>query len=250
MRCVLGVMLKKAIKDAVLSGASSALKRLISPNLPDTENIWRSLQLSYSQLGEDLLILAALSHFRRNEIAYYVDVGAFDPVHFSNTFRLHQRGWLGINIDPNPNNISKFRSQRPNDVNLEVALSCEVGESEFLFYESETTGRLAKQGKPDNSILGEIPISRSKVKTETLSRVLQTHAPRGLDFGLLSIDCEGADLEVLASNDWDLFRPWIIAIEDHSLERNSLIDEFAYDKGYKICGQALVTKIFYRSDLG
>jgi hypothetical protein len=45
----------------------------------------------------------------------YVDVGAFDPVQFSNTLLLRQHGWRGVNVDPNAAQIEKFRRFRPAD---------------------------------------------------------------------------------------------------------------------------------------
>lgn len=242
-------LLKQTLKNAAVSSASSVLRRLVSQNLPNTEHNWRCLRPSYAQFGEDILILAILSHLRLEQRAYYVDVGAFDPTLYSNTYRLHQQGWVGINIDPNPTNIRRFKATRPHDSNLEIAISTTVGEADFLQYESGTTGRLAGLENSDKSILGESPVLRYKVKTQPLSQVLQTFAPKELEFGLLTVDCEGADLDVLRSNDWRFFRPWVIAVEDHDREKHSDVAMYLNECGYTPLAQAFITKIFCRHDL-
>jgi len=54
---------------------------------------------TYGQYGEDALVFSALKPSRRG---FYVDVGAYDPLEGSNTYKLYQRGWRGLTIEPNP----------------------------------------------------------------------------------------------------------------------------------------------------
>jgi hypothetical protein len=49
-----------------------------------------------------------------------------------------------------------------------------------------------------------------------------------IDF--MSVDCEGLDMEVLESNDWDIFRPKLICIE-HSIDK-TLLSNFMNSKNY------------------
>ena len=70
---------------------------------------------SYSQESEDLVIDRLLGSRSKG---FYVDVGAGDPVKFSNTKRFSKRGWSGINIEPNPDTYLKLCADRPLDVNL------------------------------------------------------------------------------------------------------------------------------------
>ena len=51
------------------------------------------------------------------------------------------------------------------------------------------------------------------VKAMPLSSVLDIHLPRGKSIDFLDVDVEGADLEVLKSNDWDKYRPRYIMVE-------------------------------------
>jgi FkbM family methyltransferase len=210
---------------------------------------WRSVQCSYSQFAEDLLIQRALEGLGRTESAYYVDVGAFDPVTYSNTLLLNQRGWSGINIDAQAKHVARFQELRSGDVNLHLAVSRQSGTAEFLCYDSGTTGRLATttEGSTE-SVLGEAVREVIRVPTEPLAAVLEKHAPKGREFGFLSVDCEGADFEVLQSNDWTKFRPWIIAVEDHEGEGQSEVDRYCRAQGYEFFALAHVTKLFTRRD--
>ena len=52
----------------------------------------------------------------------YIDIGAFDPFHMSNTVLLYDTGSRGINVDANPKLMGAFRKHRPEDVNLNCAV--------------------------------------------------------------------------------------------------------------------------------
>src|SRR5690348_6806843 len=77
---------------------------------------------SYSQQGEDLILRILFSHVDRG---FFVDVGAFEPRQFSNTYFFYRRGWRGINIDATPGTVSAFNKLRPRDINVEAAVARE-----------------------------------------------------------------------------------------------------------------------------
>lgn len=53
----------------------------------------------YSQYGEDLILD---QFFKAKNITngFFVDVGALDGIHLSNTYKFEQDGWNGICIEP------------------------------------------------------------------------------------------------------------------------------------------------------
>ena len=59
-----------------------------------------NILLSYSQQAEDLSIQRYFGEEKMN--GFFVDVGAFDPIKYSNTYLFYKKGWRGINIEPNP----------------------------------------------------------------------------------------------------------------------------------------------------
>src|SRR6056300_393935 len=74
----------------------------------------------YSQCGEDLFIN---KFFKNIHEGRYVDLGAYNPIKYNNTFLLYQRGWTGINIDLNQTSIDLFKLVRKKDHNVFAAIS-------------------------------------------------------------------------------------------------------------------------------
>jgi hypothetical protein len=74
----------------------------------------------YGQEGEDIILNRILNGYKDG---FYIDVGAYHPVRFSRTKYFYDKGWSGINIDPNPDAISIFKNIRKNDVNLNCGIS-------------------------------------------------------------------------------------------------------------------------------
>ena len=71
---------------------------------------------SFSSAGEDMILRHILGSDKMS--GFYVDVGAYDPVTYSNTYHLYNRGWRGINIDIVADRIEKFDKYRPEDKNV------------------------------------------------------------------------------------------------------------------------------------
>lgn len=76
--------------------------------------------LSFSQEGEDLVLKRV---FEGQEQGFFVDVGAHHPQRFSNTYLFYLKGWRGINIDAMPDSMEPFEDLRPEDINIESAIS-------------------------------------------------------------------------------------------------------------------------------
>jgi hypothetical protein len=73
-----------------------------------------------------------LSHILRlKPVGFYVDVGAYHPIRVSNTWLFYLKEWRGINIGASPGSMRRFKKIRPNDTNLEVAISNTDGELTF-----------------------------------------------------------------------------------------------------------------------
>ena len=58
---------------------------------------------SYSQEGEDLILSR---YFDGQREGFFIDVGAFHPIRFSNTYLFYRLGWSGINIEARPGSKS------------------------------------------------------------------------------------------------------------------------------------------------
>jgi len=77
----------------------------------------RPTRFSWSQHGEDVT-LTSISGFP--SIGRYLDVGANDPIRFSNTNLLYKLGWSGVNVEPNPRLFQRLQKYRVNDINLNL----------------------------------------------------------------------------------------------------------------------------------
>lgn len=172
--------------------------------------------VSYSQEGEDVLLYRLLNTQRTG---FYVDVGAHHPKRFSNTNYFYQRGWQGINIEPNPAAYDLFTSMRTRDINLQLGIS--DNPDDLLYYEFDdpalnTFDQVLKQEREATTCY-KVIASRN-IKVDTLASVLSTYLPAGQQIDFLNVDVEGLDLIVLRSNDWERFRPRYVVSESLNAE--------------------------------
>ena len=72
---------------------------------------------------------------------FYVDAGCYHPLHLNNTYLLYKRSWNGINIDISEFSIKLFDYLRPNDFNINSAVS--NSEKEILFYYQKKLSQLS-----------------------------------------------------------------------------------------------------------
>ena len=105
-------------------------KQLINKAFAKFKTAWfgEFPKISYSRSGEDLLLDDI---FKQKSSGLYVDVGAFHPVNYSNTFKFYLKGWTGINIDPNKEIMDLFKKTRPRDINLNIAVSENTGTRDY-----------------------------------------------------------------------------------------------------------------------
>ncbi|ARA94436.1 hypothetical protein AWN76_015595 [Rhodothermaceae bacterium RA] len=195
--------------------------------------------LSFSQFGEDVFVYHFLKH-RRTGPGLYVDIGAYHPCRFSNTYLFYKLGWKGINVEPNPKAYQELIRHRPRDITLNVAISTTRGVVDFVCDE-------AYSGISDGTYLfsARNPTAEIvKIETVPLSEILETYVEPGRPIDFISIDCEGHDLQVLQSNDWARFRPSLVLVEDHDPDRDSALNRLLQDLDYQYLARLHLTKIF------
>ena len=201
---------------------------------------------SYSSFGEDCLILKFLS---QRPSGFYVDVGAHAPVDYSNTYALYQRGWRGLAIDPDPDSIAAFGQARPEDTALQLAIGTKPGKVTLHIFNDRSMNTVdaasfvRTQTNPRKRHQGDIVVER-----QPLAKVLAEHVPTGRRVDFLNIDCEGADLDVLRSNDWARFHPALLAVEDIDLDLERVVESriFRYLRplGYRLVSHLHYTSIY------
>lgn len=178
--------------------------------------------ISYAQNREDAVLAAFL---RDVEQGFYIDVGANDPEMDSVTKSFYERGWRGINIEPNPQMLKKLKANRPEDINIQAGISNKEGKLNLRTYSnsglSTFSSSMQKQYAAQDAPTGFKDIT---VKVTTLKAILDKYKPEHVHF--MKIDVEGLEYEVLSGNDWKNYRPEIICIEaNHSIKNWSPILE-------------------------
>ena len=159
---------------------------------------------SYSQCGEDLFIY---NFFKNKNYGTYLDIGAFNPIKYSNTLLLYKKGWKGINIDLNQTSIDLFNIFRPRDKNICAAISNKEEKvrvsMENLFSPLNTISLKRSKKLSQNNIKKNLYY----VKTKKINNIVKNK------FDFLNIDIEGLDFKVLKSIKLDFYKPKLICIE-------------------------------------
>lgn len=195
----------------VLERSFKKLRALVklSPDTPVRPFIVQSLE-SYSQFNEDLLIDLL---FSLKKTGFYLDIGANDPSFNNNTKRFYDKGWSGINIDPELESFNKFTTSRPRDINLNIGVAPVKGTLPFyrVVGDSTLSSFNVNIAKKMAAKLG-LSVEEIRIEVLRLKDVFESYVKDSkVDF--MSVDAEGLDLEILQSNDWNIFRPTLVMVE-------------------------------------
>ncbi len=161
---------------------------------------------SYSQGSIDLILSQI---FKKKINGFYVDVGCQHPIKNNNTYLLYKRGWRGVNIDLDTVNIDLFNFFRPNDNNINAAISNKIEVKELFYYHQKSPINTLDQNissKQNAKIEKKV-----KIQTNTLSNILDKIIIKKID--VLSIDVEGYELKVLKGLNFEKYRPDVIIVE-------------------------------------
>lgn len=210
------------------------------------------IAFSFAQGAEDILIpYVARYHLGLEGPGKYVDVGCNAPVKYSNTFLLYLIGWRGVNIDANGDLIDECKKVRKQDLCFQAAVSDSV--RQVVFHKAEGS-LMSTIDSVKYEEWKELSMFRhrheEKATTRTLTSILDECWPKEDEIDLLSIDVEGHDFQVLRSLDLRRYRPKIIVIEMHSVEKIEDNDIYRYlnAHGYAFKFYAVLNAYFIDSD--
>lgn len=187
---------------------------------------------SFSQDGEDLVLrsLFERSGLDVNGGGFYVDVGAYDPVRYSNTYLFYQLGWSGVNLDANEGIVEKFDAIRPNDTTLQVCVSDEEGEAKFYSYNEPALNgidndRSEELRETDYRLEAVIPLP-----VRPLRQILKdTGSPFNGEMSFLTIDVEGHEKQVLQGLDWEAYPFHFVLIEQREKTLGDVVESDLYE---------------------
>ena len=128
--------------------------------------------------------------FDKKENGYFVELGAYQGVHISQTYFLEKtRKWDGVLVEPNPNWIDDLNKHR----NCKIVTNPVYDKEEYvdfiIYNKNSATSKICNQND-----LVEDDCEKLKLKSITLSKLLED-SPQEID--VLCIDIEGSELAVL-----------------------------------------------------
>jgi FkbM family methyltransferase len=205
---------------------------------------------SFAQEGEDMVLRRI---FGGQSNGFYVDVGAYHPYQYSNTYYFYRRGWRGINIEPNPEAKSQFVKARPNDINIQLGVAEQAGTLKYYCYDvpALNTCSLEMVRERMDGAPSKVRIE-SEVEVQRLESILAKYLPHGTQIDFMSVDVEGLDFAVLNSNDWNNYRPKCLLVEviNANLEEVMAgeIYKFMRNNNYSLFAKTHNTLIFLENE--
>ncbi len=200
---------------------------------------------SFSQEGEDMILSKILTNK-----GFYVDVGAYHPTKYSNTYRLYLKGWNGINIEPRKEVKNLFLKIRPRDISLDIGISNDPSSFSYYMFEKPEFNTFSIERAEFVKSKFQLEFDIKDIQTKKLVDVLDEHQAKFSKIDILNIDVEGYEMEVLLSNDWSKYKPSIILVEDNSkdiLSENFFekpIPKFLKQHGYALFAKTINTMFF------
>lgn len=199
-------------------------------------------------------------YFPTNDGRRFVEVGAFDGFHWSNTYPLINLGWSGLMFEPAAEFYRMCRERYASNPQIEIA-QCAIadycGEAKLFAGGSMTTiaEDLIEVWNNDPAIRtqGLSVDNFTMCAVHTLDCRLTEHAfPR--EFDLLSIDAEGVDDKVLRGLDLNVWHPSMIIVEMdvtsndvNILQRVNWMDAHLCRAGYTQIHSDAINSIYWRN---
>lgn len=165
--------------------------------------------ISYAQNFEDVMLWRALKHIVGG---FYIDVGAWSPDADSVTRAFYERGWQGINVEPNSKFHARLAERRTRDMNLRIAVSDKAGLLTMNFLSNPGLSTLDEDIAQRHALAG-LTIDKQDVDVINLATLWKQHVPVEQSVHFLKVDVEGLEDAVLRGNDWSKYRPWVVVVE-------------------------------------
>lgn len=189
------------------------------------------LKISKSQLRQDLFVI---THLDFKTHGYFVEFGAADGIHLSNSYLLEKEfAWHGILVEPARSFENALKNNR---VNSQIETLCVYKESNLTLNFRETSDlNLSTINDFANNDFHKINREKCinyEVRTISLIDLLDKYAaPKDIDY--LSIDTEGSEFEILNAFDFNKYNVKVITIEHNYSHNYNSIKLLLNSKGYK-----------------
>jgi len=207
-------------------------------------------QVSFSQFGEDIIVLKFLERHNIGKITY-LDIGANDPINGNNTYNLYIRGYRGVLVEPNNVLYNRIRKIRPGDTCLNFGIGIDENEEAdyYMFAEKYCGMNTFSKEEADNYEHEGIKVQKIvKLPLKDINVVLAENFVDPPAF--VSIDVEGLDEQILHKWDFGKCEPLLFCVETVNfningqlVKRQSILD-LLIAKGYFIYADTHVNTLF------
>jgi FkbM family methyltransferase len=224
-----------------LNAKSSFDFTFLSTVKKNKEQLFKTLKympMSKSQLRQDLFVLNQLNFKKKG---FFVEFGAADGVHCSNTFLLEKKfKWKGILSEPGRIYHQKLSLCRKCKIEKKIIWKDSI--SELLFNETldPFASTIDKFSFKDINKLSRVQSNNKyKIKTISLNDLLKKYgAPKIVDY--LSIDTEGSEFDILNAFNFKKYKFRVITVEVFSnkkkihtlLSKNGYLQVFSHISGF------------------
>lgn len=204
----------------------------------NTSNFKSNPNQFYSQYNQDRSLENCI--FKGYKNGFFMDIGAHDGVDLNNTLYFENtNNWTGINVEPIVSVYERLKTNRPNSININCAVSdsdgyaeflCNVGYTEMLSglkseYDSRHIDRINNEtqtmGGENNCVI---------VKTKTIETICKETNINHINY--LSIDVEGGEMKVLQSINFEKVFIDVIGFENNYPDTQDLPIDYLKSKGY------------------
>ena len=186
----------------------------------------------YSQDGQDKFVLDYYEH-RAN--GFFVDIGAHNGVTLSNTKVLEEIGWGGVCVEPIPERFEELNRNRKCKC-FKNAVSKAKGDVEFLRIKgySEMLSGIREKYDPKHlkRIEKEIKDHGGSCEIIMVSSVPFAELIDVKHIDYLSIDVEGAEMDVLESIDFSIYKIGLLSLECNYSE--SVPTSYLQSRGFQL----------------
>lgn len=175
---------------------------------------------SMSQAGQDYWVYGEV--FNEMEDGFFLDIGAHNGRHLSNTYILENRyNWSGLCIEANPITYQKLKKNR-NCLCLNRCVDSQNGHVKFAL--RGVMGGIVNPGDDIDRLKNAKII---EVETQSLEKILiEANTPKTIDY--MSIDIEGSEDRALLDFPFDSYLFKSITIERPSEKLRSILRDYNY----------------------
>ncbi|MEM7072328.1 MAG: FkbM family methyltransferase, partial [Pseudomonadota bacterium] len=169
--------------------------------------------ISYGEHDEDIILMHLFQSANRG---FYIDIGAGWETAGSTTKALHQKGWNGINIEPNRSMIAEYQARRKGDINLQCIIADQNKLYDFFTFND---GSIQHASANYRYLISQknSGFEITKIHGARLDYIWDNFVPEDQLVHFLKISANGFENEIITNTNWKKNRPWIVLVQTENL---------------------------------